>query len=98
MTQSDILYYLSQHKEDFFQRFNISKLGLFGSFGREEAHQDSDIDIIIEMDSNTKDIYRKKQALKYELESYFQRNVDIAREKYLKPLARKSIMKDIIYV
>ena len=98
MTQSDILSYLSQHKEEFFQRFGLVKLGIFGSFGRNEAKEDSDIDIIIELDNNVDDIFRKKQAFKNELESYFQRKVDIAREKYLKPLAKKSIMNDAIYV
>jgi len=98
MTQLDVLAYLSQHKEEFFQKFGLVKLGIFGSFGRNEAKEDSDIDIIIELDNNVNDIYRKKQAFKHELESYFQRKVDIAREKYLKPLAKESIMNDAIYV
>ena len=98
MTQSDILSYLSQHKEEFFKKFGLVKLGIFGSFGRNEAKEDSDIDIIIELDDNIDDIYRKKQAFKDELERYFQRKVDIAREKYLRPLARQSIMNDVIYV
>ncbi|CAA6817677.1 MAG: DNA polymerase beta domain protein region [uncultured Sulfurovum sp.] len=98
MTKSDILFYLSQHKEEFFQKFGLVKLGLFGSFVREEAHEDSDIDIIIELDKNVTDVYRKKLALKKELESYFNKKVDIAREKYLKPLARQSIGNDVIYV
>ena len=98
MTQADILSYLSQHKEEFFQKFGLVKLGIFGSFGRDEAKEDSDIDIIIELDSNVVDIYRKKQAFRHELESFFHRKVDIAREKYLKPLAKESIMNDVIYV
>ena len=98
MTQSDILSYLSEHKEEFFQKFGLVKLGIFGSFGRGEAREDSDIDIIIELDNDIDDIYRKKLAFKHELETYFQRKVDIAREKYLKPLAKQSIMNDTIYV
>ena len=98
MTQLDVLAYLSQHKEEFFQKFGLVKLGIFGSFGRDEAREDSDIDIIIELDNNVNDIYRKKQAFKHELESYFQIKVAIAREKYLKPLAKESIMNDTIYV
>jgi len=98
MTQSDVLSYLSQHKEEFFQKFGLVKLGIFGSFGRDEAKEDSDIDIIIELDTDVVDVYRKKQAFRRELESYFQRKVDIAREKYLKPLAKESIMNNTIYV
>ena len=94
----DILSYLSAHKEEFSCKFDLEKLGLFGSFGREEEREESDIDIIIELKKDTKNIYIKKQALKYELESYFQRKVDIAREKYLRPLARESILKDATFV
>jgi len=98
MTRMDILSYLSEHKEEFFHKFDLEKLGLFGSFERGEERKESDIDIIIELKRETRDVYRKKQALKYELESYFQRKVDIAREKYLRPLARKSILKEVTFV
>ena len=98
MTRMDILSYLSEHKEEFFYKFDLEKLGLFGSFERGEERKESDIDIIIELKRETRDVYRKKQALKYELESYFQRKVDIAREKYLRPLARKSILKEVTFV
>jgi predicted nucleotidyltransferase len=98
ITKSYILDYLSQHKADFFQKYGLIKLGLFGSFAKDEAKENSDIDIIIELDTNIDDIYKKKKAFKLELENYFQKKVDIAREKYLKPLAKKSIMDDVTYV
>ena len=98
MTKSDIIYYLSRNKEYFFQRFGVIKIGLFGSYVRGEEREDSDIDILIELDKNTNNIYKNKLQLKNELEQYFQKRVDIAREKYLRPLARESIMNDITYV
>jgi len=98
MTKKEILYYLTQNKEYFFQRFGIVKMGLFGSYSRGEAREDSDIDILIELDKNTKNIYKNKRILKNELEQHFQKRVDIAREKYLRPLARETIMEDITYV
>jgi predicted nucleotidyltransferase len=98
MTKSEILLYLSEHKDDFFQRFGLIKLGLFGSFAKDTYSKESDIDIIIELDDNIQNIYATKKAFKHELENYFQRKVDIAREKYLKPLAKKSIMEHVTYV
>ena len=48
--------------------------------------------------THEKDIYRKKQQFKEQLENYFHRKIDIAREKYLSPLAKKTILDDVIYV
>jgi len=97
-TQNDILSYLSAHKDEFLSRFGIVKIGLFGSFGRGTPNENSDIDIVIELQDDVKDIYRKKQHFRQILETYFHRKVDIAREKYLSDLARKTIKDDVIYV
>jgi predicted nucleotidyltransferase len=97
-TQNDILSYLSAHKDEFALHFGITKIGLFGSFSRGTTQVDSDIDILIEVKNGEKDIYRKKQQFKQQLENYFHRKIDIAREKYLSPLARQTIMNDVIYV
>ena len=59
MTKQEILTYLFEHKDEFYKKFSITKLGLFGSYARGDATEES----------------------------------DIAREKYLKPLARKDICR-----
>lgn len=98
MTKTQILDYLTLHKDEIFDKYGVVKIGLFGSYSRGEAGVNSDIDLLVEMENNVQDIYRKKCALKEDLENYFQKNVDIAREKYLKPLAKETILKDVIYV
>jgi len=98
MTKTEILNYLSIHKDDFFQRFGLVKLGLFGSYAKGTNSKESDIDILIELDNDLDDIYEKKRAFRLELERYFQKKVDLAREKYLKPFAKESIMEHVTYV
>ena len=49
MTQDIIINYLTEHKEQFIKDFGITKIGLFGSYARNEAKNDSDIDILIEL-------------------------------------------------
>ncbi len=98
LTQNDILTYLAAHKNEFAQHFGIIKLGLFGSFSKGSTRADSDIDILIELKIGEEDVYRKKQQFKQQLENYFHRKIDIAREKYLSPLAKKTILDDVIYV
>jgi len=99
MTQKqEILAYLVNNKELFFEQFNVIKIGIFGSFARNEQTENSDIDIIIEMPRGTDDIFEKKLQLKEMLKNHFHREIDICRERAIKPLFREMILKDAIYV
>ncbi|WP_321314865.1 nucleotidyltransferase domain-containing protein [Halarcobacter sp.] len=98
MTKEYIINYLKNNKDEFSQKFGITKLGLFGSYAKDEANENSDIDILIELENNLSNIYEKKLDLKKTLESHFHLNVDIAREKYLKPIAKEYILKEVVYV
>lgn len=96
--KEEILSYLNQNKELFNQQYNIEKIGVFGSFSRNEQTENSDIDIIIEMPIGTLDIFEKKQHLQNLLKNNFNREIDICRERSIKPLFREIILKDVIYV
>ncbi|MBU0765380.1 MAG: nucleotidyltransferase domain-containing protein [Bacteroidetes bacterium] len=98
MTKNEILAFLANNKESFFVKFSIVKIGIFGSFARDEQTEDSDIDILIEMQRGTEDIFEKKQQLKEILKGQFHRKIDICRERAIKPLFRELILKDTIYV
>jgi len=98
LNKQDILNYLAKNKGMFLKQFNIIKIGIFGSFARNEQTEKSDIDIIIEMPRGTDDIFEKKQLLKEMLKNNFHREIDICRERAIKPLFREMILKDTIYV
>lgn len=98
MTKEYILNYLKEHKDEFSQKFGIVKLGLFGSYAKDEANENSDIDILIELENNITNIHDKKSNFKITLENYFNLKIDIAREKYLKPLAKEEILSEVVYV
>lgn len=44
MTKSDILIYLKNKKEELYKIYGITTLGLYGSYARDEASIDSDVD------------------------------------------------------
>jgi len=94
MTKSDILNYLKEHFKEFKNQYNVEKIGLFGSYARDEATQDSDIDIFITMKPNMFDMI----AIKEQIEEDLHANVDIIREhKNIKPFFLEMINKDLIY-
>jgi len=49
MKKKTIIKYLSENKPEFEQQFGVTKIGLFGSYAREEDHEGSDIDIVVEL-------------------------------------------------
>jgi len=97
-TKNEILDFLTINHQYIIDKYHITKLGLFGSFARDEQNKDSDVDLLIEIKEGTKNIHDLKIALNLYLSKAFDRSVDLAREKYLKPHAKEYILKDTIYV
>ena len=97
-TKQEILIFLQEHKEELLSRFHLSTIGLFGSFSRGEQHASSDVDILVDFDEDVKDFYTVKTALREYLSHSFNRSIDLARQKYLKPYAKEQILKDVIYI
>ncbi|OHE15941.1 MAG: hypothetical protein A2525_07725 [Sulfurimonas sp. RIFOXYD12_FULL_36_11] len=97
-TKKEILKFLKENKNYLSNKYHITKIGLFGSFTRDEQTKESDVDLLIEFEDGTKNIHDIKESLKSFLSNEFERSVDIAREKYLKPYAKDFILRDTIYV
>ena len=97
-TKKDILDFLKQNRMYLSNNYHISKIALFGSFAKNKQNSDSDVDILIDIKDDVKNIHELKLSLKKYLSTAFGRKVDLAREKYLKPYAKKYILKDAIYV
>jgi len=96
LTQKDILHYLAQHKTEFQKKYHIEKIGLFGSYARGEAHEDSDIDIVIDLKKTT---LSALVGIKEDIESYFQTHVDIIQyRERMNSFLKRRIERDAIYV
>ena len=98
LTQQNILKFLGENKLFLREQFHVVKIGIFGSFARNEQNPDSDIDILIEMENNVSNVYDLKWNLREFLKNQFQRDVDICNSKHIKPYAKDYILKDAIYV
>ena len=96
-TSDDILIYLRSNKERLVKEYHLTKIGIFGSMARNQQSEGSDIDLLVEFESNTQDLSQLKQQLRNEIESEFKLPVDICREKYIKPIFKKYILSEVIY-
>jgi len=96
-TKDDILNFLSDNKKYLKEKYHIVKIGLFGSFARGENHGNSDIDLVVEFVENTPNLFRLKQEIKSFIKKGLGLEVDLAREKYLKPRYKDAILKETLY-
>jgi len=64
------------------KKYNVKKIGLFGSYAKNKQHKKSDIDIIVNFDKETFDNY---MDLLFLLERMFKRKIDLVIEKDLHP-------------
>ncbi|MEI8201464.1 MAG: nucleotidyltransferase domain-containing protein [Bacteroidota bacterium] len=97
LNKIEILDYFKLNKDLFKMKYNVVKIGIFGSYARGEATEMSDIDVIVEFDENTDDLFDKKYELRESLSTYFHKNIDLCREGAIKPVFKSLILKDAIY-
>ncbi len=98
ITHNDLIEFLKVNKEYLCNKFHLARIGVFGSFARKEQTVNSDIDLIVELEENTQNIYELKIELRNYFKEHLNRDIDIAREKYLKPRVKAEILRDVEYV
>jgi predicted nucleotidyltransferase len=93
--KSDILRILSMHKPLLTQKYQLNKLGLFGSYARGEAVEGSDIDILVDF---KKPVGMEIVDLALELEKLLNHKVDIITLNAIKNRLFSHIEQEVIYV
>jgi uncharacterized protein len=78
-------------QNDVFNRFGLSRIGIFGSFVRGEKY--NDIDLLL--DENLE--YDKREELKLLLEQLLQVKVDLVMKKYAEPIILRHALREIKY-
>jgi len=92
-----ILNYLRSNKERLKNDYHITQIGLFGSIVRGEQNEKSDIDLVIEFEPDTSDLFSLKLKLKNESQNTFNRSVDLCRLKYINPIFKDQIQSEVKY-
>ena len=99
LTKSSILLKLKEI-QPIFEKEDIKLLGLFGSYSRDEAREDSDIDLLIETTPEFLNRYKGFKAhLKLdELKDIFKKEIDIVDKQGLIDHNNRYILNQAIYV
>jgi len=87
---------LRANRDEMRKQYGVTKIGLCGSYARDEQREDSDIDIVVELESAN--AFRSFFGLKLYLEKVFDKQVDLGIEHAIKPAARENMLKSILYV
>ncbi len=95
MTKEYILNFLTAHKQELQEKYSLKKIGLFGSYAKDTADENSDIDIAII--SRKKDFFLREDLREY-LESNFKLSVDIGYIDSFREFYKQKIEQEIIYV
>ena len=95
ITKTDILSKLTELKPELYKHYAVKEIGLFGSFSDESDTENSDIDILVELD---RPIGWKIFTLEIYLEKVFGRKIDLVTKNALKEQIKDNILKQVNYV
>ncbi len=78
------------------KKHKINKAGLFGSWAKKTQHNDSDIDILVELNKDTS--LFEFVRIKLDLEDQLQKKVDLVEYKALKSKLKHKILEEEIRI
>ena len=95
-TIEDIKKNLNNQKSVLKEKYNVRRMGLFGSFVRGEQTNDSDVDIIVDY-AETPSLFSMIELEQY-LEKVLDMKVDLVTMKGIKPRLKEHIIKEVDYI
>jgi predicted nucleotidyltransferase len=95
ITKNDILTKLKELKPTLYRNYSVKEIGLFGSFSRGDYSEESDIDILVELE---KPIGWKLFSLELYLEHIFKRKIDLVTKNAFKEQIKENILNQVNYV
>ena len=95
ITKNYILLKLKELKPTLKKEFAVREIGLFGSFSDGTSSEESDIDLLVELE---RPIGWKFFSLELYLEKVFNRRVDLVTKSALKEPIKNTILNQVNYV
>ena len=96
MNRNQVLDLIRKHKATLVERFGVTNIALYGSFARDQATEESDVDVLIAFDGPATS--KAYFGVQFYLEDLLGREVDLATDKALRAEIRPYIERDVINV
>ena len=96
LTKSDVLKVIRDH-QDKIKACGVKRVGLFGSFARQEQNLESDVDLLVEFEQDRKN-FDNFMRLSFLLEDSLGRRVEVVTSEALSPYIGPRILKEVEYV
>jgi uncharacterized protein len=96
MKREDVLRILKRERKELMERYPISALSVFGSVARDDAREDSDVDILVEF-SRPIGLFQFIE-LQQTLEALLGTRVDLGTRRSLKPRVEEQVLQEAIRV
>ncbi len=93
---TDVLNILREHRTEL-NRLGIRHAMVFGSVARGQAGQESDIDVLVDLDPDSAIGVFEYARLKLYIAELLGDAIDVVNRKTLKPLLRESILRDAVH-
>ncbi|MPR34874.1 nucleotidyltransferase family protein [Salmonirosea aquatica] len=87
---------LIQHQSNI-KAFGAARIGLFGSFVRDEQNDSSDVDLLVEFQAGKK-TFKNMVHLNYYLQALIHRKIQLVTWMGLADFVKKEVVKEIEYV
>lgn len=99
LTDKEVMKILRENR-DVLRKYDIKRIGLFGSYVRGEQKENSDIDLLVEFDMSTFDsnftgLFDNFIELAFYLEELFGRKVDLITNGSLSPYIQPYVEKEV---
>ncbi len=88
---------LQLHLSDLRAKYGIVRIGLFGSFVREQNNDPGDIDVLVEFGDGPVSLF-DFIALRNELAEILGAHVDLVEREALKPTVADRVLREVLYL
>jgi len=93
LSRASILKALDEHQE-MLRRYSVKRIGLFGSYVRDQAQRGSDVDFLVEFEKPTYDNF---YDLSVSLERLFGRRIELVTSRSLSPHLRPFVEEEVAW-
>ena len=93
LTRTQILRTLDEH-EELLRKYSVKRIGLFGSYARNQPRRGSDVDFLVEFEDPTYDNF---YDLSVSLERLFRRRIELVTNGSLNPHLRPFVEREVAW-